>query len=740
MVDIDPYYYQSIFYGGHAAPDPPDLPKEQLDEQPDNQKAQPNQPAYTPLDLPDSITTSLPLIIEKQLQKIPKERDDGLFYQQRVFRDFYVQSRYGRGALAYWGVGQGKTKLTNSTTELLRKLNPRNVKRIVLMTAKGLAGNMAKGLRDYMVESEHMSEADADALIGTHYQFVSSNSSNMIQNLVGRPDDGQDEVSMALDDKLDRIPKNLEHSVIIIDEAHNLFNAIANNSKRATEFYDLVMKTKHIKLLFLTGTPVVNDPFELAPCFNMLAGYVLFPEKPDIFDKYFKEYIKGDHAGTKAKNIDKFKQRIYGLVSYFGKVYNKEDPQPGFPKEMPLDIQYIPMSKEQFAAYAQARAVEKHENVEAAGKARKPRVGDRFRQKGASTSYRIRSRQMSNCLPESNILWEVKSPKMVAIYNKMQNELPAIVYSNFVNSHGLLEYANYLRTQKVNRADDYQPWSLWIPEDHPEYFPDAAQEQSAVQGEEDTAPRSSNQKTPKSTFNIDAHKRPKYAIISGDVDHKMRLAIQNAYNAGNNIQCILLSGGAGAEGLDLHRTCSIHLMEPYWNWARISQVIARGVRYGSHKDLPKELQVVYPHIYISVPPKGIKGVTTDQELFQKAMNEKTLINAFERALIEGSVDCPMHARTGTDIKCLRCKPTGETMFDLDIYKHISTKSKCEEVGAADAGKKIVANEILVDDIKYFYTKDDKTGDVTVFEHSKMLDAWVPMANDNPLYPQIIASL
>ena len=34
------------------------------------------------------------------------------------------------------------------------------------------------------------------------------------------------------------------------------------------------MGTKNIKLLFLTGTPIVNGPFDIVPLFNMLKGFI----------------------------------------------------------------------------------------------------------------------------------------------------------------------------------------------------------------------------------------------------------------------------------------------------------------------------------------------------------------------------------------------------------------------------------------------------------------------------------
>ena len=125
---------------------------------------------------------------------------------------------------------------------------------------------------------------------------------------------------------------NLENKVIIIDEAHNLFNSIVNGSKIANEFYDIIMNTKKIKLIFLTGTPIINNPFEIAVAFNMLYGKIISNDKSlnnkknyhTILPEYYADFQKYfvDISSNSLKNEDKFKNRIYGLVSYYGDMYN----------------------------------------------------------------------------------------------------------------------------------------------------------------------------------------------------------------------------------------------------------------------------------------------------------------------------------------------------------------------------------------------------------------------------------
>ena len=136
--------------------------------------------------------------------------------------------------------------------------------------------------------------------------------------------------------EIDTSKISLDGKLIIIDEAHNIFNAITNGSKNAIHLYNAIMKATDIKLLFLTGTPIINHPFEIVPCINMLAGYIrldpnivgkqkarqqvttLLPEMWDDFNMLFID-------GVNLKNKSKLQNRIHGLVSYYGERYYMGD-------------------------------------------------------------------------------------------------------------------------------------------------------------------------------------------------------------------------------------------------------------------------------------------------------------------------------------------------------------------------------------------------------------------------------
>ena len=63
-------------------------------------------------------------------------------------------------------------------------------------------------------------------------------------------------------------------NVVIIDEVHNFVNQIMNESPAATVFYNWIVNSEDVKLIFLSGTPVINKPAEIAILYNMLRGII----------------------------------------------------------------------------------------------------------------------------------------------------------------------------------------------------------------------------------------------------------------------------------------------------------------------------------------------------------------------------------------------------------------------------------------------------------------------------------
>ena len=78
-----------------------------------------------------------------------------------------------------------------------------------------------------------------------------------------------------------------DNKAIIIDEVHNLTNRMTGATKSGPFFYNLLMKSKNCKLIFLSGTPIINKVFELTRIYNILRGYI-----PTIVYKLIPEFGK----------------------------------------------------------------------------------------------------------------------------------------------------------------------------------------------------------------------------------------------------------------------------------------------------------------------------------------------------------------------------------------------------------------------------------------------------------------
>ena len=68
------------------------------------------------------------------------------------------------------------------------------------------------------------------------------------------------------------------NKVVIIDEVHNFVGTISNQLGNEKSFnyklYNYLMDAENCKIVFLTGTPIINYPNEIAIFFNMLRGRI----------------------------------------------------------------------------------------------------------------------------------------------------------------------------------------------------------------------------------------------------------------------------------------------------------------------------------------------------------------------------------------------------------------------------------------------------------------------------------
>ena len=188
-----------------------------------------------------------------KLEKTDEKPKRGIFkpvkYQQFLKAFMNPISPY-RGLLLYHGLGSGKTCTAIGIGEQFKA-----VKNIVVMLPASLRGNFIhKGL-EFCGDPKYKENPE---LYKNKYTFVSYNAANT-------------------PDQIKRLG-NLDNKVIIIEEAHNLVSqmvgGILGNNKNGRFIYDSLMKSKNSNIIALTGTPVQNDPYEIALLMNVLRGFI----------------------------------------------------------------------------------------------------------------------------------------------------------------------------------------------------------------------------------------------------------------------------------------------------------------------------------------------------------------------------------------------------------------------------------------------------------------------------------
>jgi len=202
-------------------------------------------------------TTFLPYQVKEQISKKSKKGEWEYTSFQKFVRDYLSASSPYRGLLLYHGLGSGKTCTSITVAENL-KLD----KNVIVLSPASLRTNYITALRKDCGVTAYKDNEDA---LREKYSFISYNASNTI-------------------DQLKKIP-SIDNHTIVIDEAHNLVSMIVSNSKKGPELYKMLMNARNLKIIALSGTPIINFPFEIAILCNILRGYI---EVPTFFIKSLK--------------------------------------------------------------------------------------------------------------------------------------------------------------------------------------------------------------------------------------------------------------------------------------------------------------------------------------------------------------------------------------------------------------------------------------------------------------------
>ena len=605
---------------------------------------------------------------------------------QKFLGDFLSQDTKFKDILIYHGLGTGKTISAINIYNVLYNKD-KNINVFLLIKASLKNDPWKKDLDKWLINSD-INENDIEKKYNNiHWIYYDSpNSEKMFMEVIKKSDINK---------------KNL----YIIDEVHNFINSVYNNIKssvrngKSLTIYNYIINEKKnndtTRIILLSATPVINQPFELGLLFNLLR-YQCFPNNENTFNELFINSTKttlGNDTINK-NNINLFQRRIIGLVSYYkGNLKNI------FAKKI-IKNKFIKMSNYQENIFKHYQKIEN--KIKSNNK--------------NNLLFSIYTRLVCNF-----VFPELKNINPLSRFNinKDQNTNNTTINTNDINTNDI--NTNNINTNNINTNDintnDIE--KINIIKELIKYFEkinnNDIKNNHTIYTDIENYKNKYNYKFKKFItnenkksylfenfykysckmtyiiFNIFKSKGPIviysnfvnnegleilkiylkfinfepfnnllfskvdtldnqnsnkqyyiefYGGISPEIRSQNIIKFNDIDNIYGNIIKILLLAPAGSEGLNLLNVRQVHILDPYWNNIRIKQVIGRAVRNCSHKDLPLEERSVYIYKYYS-KLENKQDITTDIKIKKLAKQKNILLSYFLKAIKQVSIDCQL---------------------------------------------------------------------------------------------------
>jgi superfamily II DNA or RNA helicase len=629
----------------------------------------------------------LPEIIRKDGEDPCNEKTNKELMLYQKFIGAYLDYKCCfRDLLIYHGLGSGKTVTAINIYNILFNYTPKwNV--ILLIKASLEKDPWMKDLQNWLTKDRY--EERLKNIIFVHYDSP-----------------------FADREFLEKI-KNLDSSkpfLYIIDEVHQFINNVYNNistkkGKRAIIIYEYIQLEKkeksNTRILLLSATPAINNPFQLALIFNLL--------KPDIFpnneNTFNQLYISSSNfASLNEDNKNMFQRRIMGLVSYylgatpdkyakkithykdilmnpyFEEVYNFFEEQEEKKEQIRRKLRYSKINSEESTYNAYTRQacnfVFPKINSVINGETR-PRPG----------KFKIRD-------VEARIIDENKNIDIKTQIIQTNKEVKLYIESTKKFTSNLIEYFKNFHRNDIKKKNtiqnDVEKFKKIYKYNFELFLKNEKEKSSLFDKLYECSPKMIT-----IIFNIFCSKGPvlvysnyvameglqifkiylhffgfnyynnessndyfRYIEYHGGISKDEREKNKSIFNKTDNkyakIIKIILISPAGSEGINLNNVRQVHIMEPFWNEVRIEQIIGRAIRQCHHKDLPMEERIVDVFRYKMVRTSGKE--TSDEKLENLSRKKNNLLISFLEAIKEVAIDCELfksHNMMGSKYKCFQ---------------------------------------------------------------------------------------
>lgn len=136
-----------------------------------------------------------------------------------------------------------------------------------------------------------------------------------------------------------------------------------------------------------------------------------------------------------------------------------------------------------------------------------------------------------------------------------------------------------------------------------------------------------------------------------DLPETRMLILKNHFNNINNKDGkfikFILGSRVMNEGITLHNVKEVHILDVYYHYGRMHQVIGRAIRRCVHYKITDENNKfpkvnVYKYVASILDENDKTLLSSEEKLYQKAENKYIMVKQIERLMKETAIDCPLN--------------------------------------------------------------------------------------------------
>ena len=467
------------------------------------------------------------------------------------------------------------------------------------------------------------------------------------------------------------------NKIIVIDEVHNIRLQDKSNKRKEKEkkkkhisiynnFYRFLHLLKNCKIILMSGTPIKDNISEIASVMNLI-----LPEKEKLpTDREFiKEYFELEDKVYKMKEDkkDKFKKIIRGRISYLESTPSEVRKQ--FAGESIGTLKHFkvyPDIMREFQSNVYKKAYEKDHKPRKEDENSEEEFEEEFEDETETDDVKGGGKFDTNSRQASLFVFPDETYGKDAFNNSdyIISAPKKILTTGQVLKTKTFKLGTELKKALNARTNDEILKKL---EKYSSKYAAVIRNilQSAKEGKSSFVYSEYvkgsgcilfslilnlfgfSQYTGKEKLDVNLEPKLRYAIITNETTiYTETKNIIERFNKPSNMNGkiinVIIGSEVVSEGLSFFNIQNVHILTPHWNYSETAQAIARGYRFGSHKDLINSgiipEFIVYQYVSLSDNPK-IESI--DLKLYEISERKDINIKGVEQIIKQSAFDCAL---------------------------------------------------------------------------------------------------